>query len=132
MISGWCPQEQVPSHSSIGGFLTHSGWNSIMDTISGGVPVISWPFSGDQQTNCWEACVCWGIGMEMDNNVKRDDVEGLVRELMEGDKGKVMKKKAMEWKKNAEDSTEPAGSSYVNLDKVINEVLIQKELVLEN
>ncbi|KAF9621327.1 hypothetical protein IFM89_019413 [Coptis chinensis] len=129
MISSSCPQEQVLSHSSTGGFLTHSGWNSTMDTISGGVPVISWPFFGDQQTNCREACVHWGIGMEIDNNVKRDDVEGLVRELMEGEKGKVMKKKAMEWKKRAEDSTEPSGSSYVNLDNMINEVLIQKELV---
>ncbi|KAF9620968.1 hypothetical protein IFM89_015790 [Coptis chinensis] len=129
MISGWCPQEQVLIHSSTGGFLTHSGWNSIMDTISGGVPVISWPFFGDQQTNCRETCVHWGIGMEIDNNVKRDNVEGLVRELMEGEKGKVMKKKAMGWKKSAEDSTEPGGSSYMNLDKVIDEVLIQKELV---
>ncbi|PIA45540.1 hypothetical protein AQUCO_01600023v1 [Aquilegia coerulea] len=127
MISGWCPQELVLCHSSVAGFLTHSGWNSTMDAICSGVPVIGWPFFADQTTNCRYACVHWGIGMEIDKNVKRDEVEGLVRELMEGDKGKRMKKKAMEWKKSAEESTKPGGSSYVNLDKVIKEVLVIKK-----
>ncbi|KAL5728512.1 7-deoxyloganetin glucosyltransferase [Ranunculus cassubicifolius] len=80
MISGWCPQERILCHSSIGGFLTHSGW----------------PFFGDQQTNCWSACSHWGIGMEIDNDVKRDKLEALVRELMEGEKGKKLKEKVME------------------------------------
>ncbi|KAF9621326.1 hypothetical protein IFM89_019412 [Coptis chinensis] len=128
LVSGWCPQEQVLRHSSTGGFLTHSGWNSTMDAICGGVPVLSWPFFGDQQTNSRNACVNFGIGMEIDYNVKRDDVEGLVRELMEGEKGKGMKKQAMVWKKSAEDSAKPAGSSYVNLDKIIKEVLIHTQI----
>ncbi|PIA34012.1 hypothetical protein AQUCO_03900124v1 [Aquilegia coerulea] len=93
-----------------------------------GVPVIGWPFFADQTTNCRYACVHWGIGMEIDKNVKRDEVEGLVRQLMEGDKGKRMTKKAMEWKKSAEESTKPGGSSYMNLDKVIKEVLVIKKL----
>ncbi|KAF9587886.1 hypothetical protein IFM89_006140 [Coptis chinensis] len=128
LISGWCPQEQVLMHSSIGGFLTHSGWNSTMDAICGSVPILSWPFFGDQQTNSRNACVNFGIGMEIDYNVKRDDVEGLVRELMEGEKGKGMKEQAMVWKKSAEDSAKPAGSSYVNLDKIIKEVLTRTQL----
>ncbi|KAF5191278.1 Udp-glycosyltransferase 85a8 [Thalictrum thalictroides] len=126
MISGWCPQEQVLCHSSVAGFLTHSGWNSTMDVICSGVPVISWPFFADQTTNCRYACFHWGIGMEIDKNVKRDEVESLIRELMEGKKGKRMKNKAMELKKSAEESTKPGGSSYINLDKVIKEVLLKK------
>ncbi|KAL5701818.1 7-deoxyloganetin glucosyltransferase [Ranunculus cassubicifolius] len=128
MISGWCPQEQVLCHSSIGGFLTHGGWNSIMDTICGGIPIISWPFFGDQQTNCWSACSHWGIGMEIDNDVKRDKLEALVRELMEGEKGKKMKEKVMEWKKSTEVSAQPDGSSYANLDKIVEELLVAKKL----
>ncbi|PIA50829.1 hypothetical protein AQUCO_01200237v1 [Aquilegia coerulea] len=128
MISGWCPQEKVLCHSSIAGFLTHCGWNSIMDTICGGVPIIGWPFFSDQQTNCWSASVHWGIGTEIDKNVKRDEVEGLVRNLMEGQKGKDMKRKMLEWKKSAEESTKPGGSSYANLEKVIKDVLLQKKL----
>ncbi|KAL5707547.1 7-deoxyloganetin glucosyltransferase [Ranunculus cassubicifolius] len=119
MVSGWCPQEEVLCHSSTAGFLTHSGWNSTMDSICGGVPIISWPFFGDQQTNCRYSCAHWGIGMEIDKNVKRDEVEILVRELMEGEKGKKMREKAMEWKKSAEASTKPGGSSYMNLDRIV-------------
>lgn len=126
MISGWCPQEQVLCHSSTVGFLTHSGWNSTMDTICAGVPILSWPFFGDQTMICRCACVHWGIGMEIDKNVKRDEVKVIVRELVEGDKGKIMMEKAMEWNKSAEEATKPGGSSYVNLDKLIKDVLLLK------
>ncbi|KAL5701822.1 7-deoxyloganetin glucosyltransferase [Ranunculus cassubicifolius] len=128
MISGWCPQEQVLCHSSVGGFLTHSGWNSTMDTICGGVPILSWPFFGDQQTNCWYASARWGIGLEIDNNVKRDKLEALVRELMEGEKGKKMTEKAKEWKKRAEVSAQPDGSSYANLERLVTELMVVKKL----
>lgn len=58
--------------------------------------------------------------MEIDNNVKRDEVEGLVRELMEGSKGKEMKEKIMEWKEKAERATKPGGTSYNNFKLLVN------------
>lgn len=120
LLASWCPQEQVLKHPSIGVFLTHCGWNSMLESICGGVPVICWPFFGEQQTNCRYACTEWGIGMEIDNDVKRDEVEGLVREMMEGEKGKEMKKKAEEWKDLANNATREGGSSYVNMDKLVD------------
>ncbi|KAK3414140.1 hypothetical protein EUGRSUZ_I02643 [Eucalyptus grandis] len=77
----------------------------------------------EEQTNCRYSCTEWGIGMEIDNDVKRDEVEGLVRELMEGEKGKEMRKKAMEWKAKAEEAIMPGGTSYNNVEKLISEVL---------
>ncbi|MBA0608447.1 hypothetical protein Godav_020672, partial [Gossypium davidsonii] len=65
----------------VGVFLTHCGWNSTVETISGGVPVISWPFFADQQTNYRYACTHWGIGMEVDHDVKRENIEFLVKEI---------------------------------------------------
>ncbi|KAJ9670126.1 hypothetical protein PVL29_026589 [Vitis rotundifolia] len=123
LLASWCPQEQVLSHPSVAVFLTHSGWNSTLETICVGVPVICWPFFAEQQTNCRYACTEWGIGMEVNHDVKRHDIEALVKEMMEGEKGKQMKKTAMEWKKKAEEATGVGGSSYNNFDRLIKEVL---------
>ncbi|PIN10984.1 UDP-glucuronosyl and UDP-glucosyl transferase [Handroanthus impetiginosus] len=124
LLISWCPQEQVLNHQAIGGFLTHSGWNSTLESIGGGVPVICWPFFAEQQTNCRYSRVEWEMGMEIDNNVKRDEVEMMVRELMDGEKGKKMKEKTMEWKRKAEEATSFGGSSYLNLEKLIKEQLL--------
>ncbi|XP_022963845.1 7-deoxyloganetin glucosyltransferase-like [Cucurbita moschata] len=124
MIASWCCQEQVLNHPSIGGFLTHSGWNSTLESICAGVPMISWPFFAEQQTNCRYCCTEWGIGMEIDSNVKRNEVEELVRELMDGEKGKKMRENVMNLKIKAEEAYNRGGSAYKNLDKLIDEVLL--------
>ncbi|XP_065871739.1 7-deoxyloganetin glucosyltransferase-like [Euphorbia lathyris] len=123
MLASWCKQENILKHRAIGGFLSHMGWNSTLESMCGGVPMVCWPFFAEQQTNCWFACGEWGVGMEIDNNVKREEVEKLVRELMDGDKGKAMKMKAMEWKVKAEEATMPGGSSYTNFDELVRFLL---------
>ncbi|KAH7522875.1 hypothetical protein JRO89_XSUnG0091300 [Xanthoceras sorbifolium] len=124
LLASWCQQEQVLNHPSIGGFLTHNGWNSTIESVGSGVPMVCWPFFAEQQTNCRFACTEWGIGMEIDNDVKRDEVEKLVRELMEGEKGEKMRNEAMEWKKKAMEATGLHGSSYLNFNKLVEEVLL--------
>ncbi|XP_028771818.1 7-deoxyloganetin glucosyltransferase [Neltuma alba] len=125
LLSSWCPQEQVLAHPSIGGFLTHSGWNSTVESMCGGVAMVCWPFFAEQQTNCRFSCKEWGIGLEVDSDVKREGVERLVRELMEGEKGREMKEKATEWKKLAKEACSgPAGSSVRNLDAMVQQVLL--------
>ncbi|KAG9144369.1 hypothetical protein Leryth_025074 [Lithospermum erythrorhizon] len=66
----------------------------------------------DQQINCHYACKRWGIGMEIVENVDRKDVERLVRELMDGQKGKEMRQKVMELQMLAKRATKLGGSSY--------------------
>ncbi|XP_012461207.1 7-deoxyloganetin glucosyltransferase [Gossypium raimondii] len=124
LMASWCPQVSVLNHTAIGGFLTHNGWNSTIESISSGVPMISWPFFAEQQTNCRFACTQWGISMEIDNDVKRDEVEKLLRELMEGVKSVEMREKAMEFKKKAEEAAMLNGPSFVNLENLIKEVLL--------
>ncbi|KAG5042857.1 hypothetical protein JHK87_006772 [Glycine soja] len=77
-------------------------------------------------TSCRYIWSEWGIGIEIDTNVKREEVEKLVNELMMMvRKGKGMRLKAMELKNKAEEDTRPGGRSYINLDRVINEVLLK-------
>lgn len=127
LVTSWAPQEEVLGHPSVGGFLTHCGWNSILDSISNGVPVLCWPFGADQPTNCRYCCTEWGIGMEIGGDVKRDEVEMMVRELMGGEKGRAMRDKAAEWKRLARDAAGPGGSSRLNFDRMIREVLLSPE-----
>jgi UDP:flavonoid glycosyltransferase YjiC (YdhE family) len=123
LLVSWCPQEQVLAHPSIGLFLTHCGWNSTLESICYGVPIICWPFFSEQHTNCRYACTTWGIGMEVNPDVKRDEIEALVKEVMKGDKGKEMRQKALEWKKKAVEATDIGGSSYKNFERLIEEAL---------
>ncbi|XP_072953177.1 7-deoxyloganetin glucosyltransferase-like [Typha angustifolia] len=132
LFASWCPQEEILCHPAIGAFLTHCGWNSTMESICGGLPMLCWPFFADQQTNCRYACNELGVGMEIDNNVKRMEVEELIREVMDGEEGKEMKRRAMEWKKSAvRAATQPGGTSFVNFERFVLEVLKQGSSVLD-
>jgi UDP:flavonoid glycosyltransferase YjiC (YdhE family) len=126
LMASWCPQQEVLDHPSVGAFLTHSGWNSTLEAMCGGVPVISWPFFADQQTNCRYQCNVWGVGMEIDANVRRDAVAGLITELMEGEQGKEMRRKTGEWRDKAIEAAKPGGASHRNFDELVRDVLLPK------
>ncbi|XP_021861815.1 7-deoxyloganetin glucosyltransferase [Spinacia oleracea] len=125
LLSSWCSQEKVLQHPSIAVFLTHCGWNSTLESITEGVPMICWPFFAEQQTNCLYACHEWKVGVEMEEGeVRREKVEGLVKEMMEGEKGKELKVKSIEWKCKAEECTMFGGSSYSNFDKLVSDLML--------
>lgn len=120
-IASWCSQEKVLNHPSVGGFLTHGGWGSTIESLSAGVPMICWPYLWDQPTNCRYICKEWGVGLEMGKDVKREEVKRLVQELM-GEGGHEMRNMAAEWKEKACIATSPNGSSTLNVDKLVKEI----------
>ncbi|XXG76445.1 hypothetical protein AAC387_Pa08g0793 [Persea americana] len=65
MHVSWYPQEDMLAYPSICLFLTHYGWNSTLESISYGVPMLCWPFFADQNTNCRYACNEWRVGIEI-------------------------------------------------------------------
>nr|XP_043618441.1 UDP-glycosyltransferase 85C2-like [Erigeron canadensis] len=122
-IASWCSQEMVLNHPSVGGFLTHCGWGSTIESLSAGVPMICWPYLWDQVTNCRYICKEWEVGLEMGNEVKREEVSKLVQELM-GEGGNKMRNKAIEWQEKARAATRSDGSSALNLSKLIEEIVM--------
>ncbi|KAK7306714.1 hypothetical protein VNO77_44669 [Canavalia gladiata] len=122
-ITSWCPQNQVLAHPSIGVFLTHCGWNSTLEGLCEGVPMIGWPFFAEQQTNCRYICTSWGIGMDIKDDVKREEVTTLVKEMIMEEKGKEMREKCLEWKKKALEATSMGGSSYNDFYRLVKKVL---------
>ncbi|KAL0329907.1 UNVERIFIED_CONTAM: 7-deoxyloganetin glucosyltransferase [Sesamum radiatum] len=126
LILSWCRQEKVLNHPSVGGFLTHCGWNSVVEGITAGVPFLCLPQATDQPANSRSICSEWGIGLEISKNFKKEEVGVAVRELLDGENGREMKKRAMEWKKQAAEATaSPYGSSFVNLERLVKEVLLK-------
>ncbi|XP_040379497.1 7-deoxyloganetin glucosyltransferase-like [Oryza brachyantha] len=126
LLTTWCPQEKVIEHPAVGVFLTHSGWNSTLESISGGVPMLSWPFFADQQTNCRYKRTEWGVGMEIGGEVRRGELAATIREATEGEKGREMRRRAAEWKEMAARATLPGGPAETNLTRLIDEVLLKR------
>lgn len=118
---GWAPQEEVLSHPAIGGFLTHSGWNSTLECLYEGVPMICWPFYADQQVNSRLVGEIWKVGLDMKDTCDRVIVEKRIKEVMEVRKGEFLKS-AQRMAKLATRSVETAGSSYGNLDRLIKDI----------
>ncbi|KAL6634617.1 hypothetical protein ACP70R_027288 [Stipagrostis hirtigluma subsp. patula] len=123
-LASWCAQEAVLRHEAVGLFLTHSGWNSTVESLSAGVPMLCWPFFAEQQTNCRYKCVEWGVGMEVGDDVRRETVEARIREAMDGEKGREMARRAAEWKDAADRARV---TSLGNLEKLIGDVLLSGE-----
>ncbi|KAK9697223.1 hypothetical protein RND81_08G022900 [Saponaria officinalis] len=122
LIVEWCPQAEVLNHPAVGVFLTHCGWNSVLETVCSGVPVICWPYKADHQPISWWCCEKWGIGLEVSIHYDRDQVEKRIKEALETEIGVNMKKKAMEWKMLAKEAFSSSGSSTMDVNRFIDYV----------
>ncbi|KAL4362812.1 hypothetical protein GQ457_04G012780 [Hibiscus cannabinus] len=78
-IIGWAPQVAILGHPAIGGFVTHCGWNSTLESIWFGVPMAAWPLYAEQQLNAWEVVRELGLGVEIKMDYrKEEEVQGIV------------------------------------------------------
>ncbi|KAL6861862.1 hypothetical protein ACP4OV_017562 [Aristida adscensionis] len=124
MVAPWCPQAAVLRHAAVALFVTHCGWNSLLEAVAAGVPALGWPVFADQTTNCRQVCECWGNGAELPGEVEGDAVARLVKEMMAGELGKEKREKAAEWKAAAEAATMEGGSSWRSVERLLDDVLL--------
>lgn len=127
LIISWCPQLEVLAHKSIGCFITHCGWNSTLEALSLGVPMIAMPQWTDQSTNAKFVMDIWktGIKAQPDENgvVKRDVIGQCINLVMEGQIGQEIRKNAKEWKDFARQAFEDGGSSDGNIKDFVSKLI---------
>ncbi|TYG73158.1 hypothetical protein ES288_D04G078300v1 [Gossypium darwinii] len=117
----WAPQEEVLAHEAVGGFLTHSGWNSTLESVVEGVPMICWSYFADQQLNSRFVSKEWGLGLDMKDLCDREVVEKMVNGLMV-EKREEFVKSAAKMANYAKQCVTVGGSSYCNLDRLVEDI----------
>ncbi|XP_027165566.1 UDP-glycosyltransferase 74G1-like [Coffea eugenioides] len=127
LIISWCPQPEVLAHKSIGCFITHCGWNSTLEALSLGVPMIAMPQWTDQSTNAKFVKDIWkmGIKAQPDENgiVRRDAIGQCLITVMEGEIGQEIRKNAKKWKDLARQALEEGGSSDENTKDFVSKLI---------
>lgn len=137
IIRGWAPQLLILSHPAIGGFMTHCGWNSVLESVTAGVPLITWPLFAEQFFNQnfvlnqlgigvgigVESGLAWGEEEKIGALVKRDRVEETVTRFMGGDESvEAMRKRASELSELAKAAVSKGGSSNINIGRLIEDL----------
>ncbi|TVU11102.1 hypothetical protein EJB05_44666, partial [Eragrostis curvula] len=121
LVVGWAPQQGVLSHPSVACFVTHCGWNSTMEGARHGVPLLCWPYFGDQFCNRSYVCDVWRTGMRLCADergvVAKEEIRDKVARLL-GDEG--IQARVLSLKKAACASAADGGSSHRDLLKFVN------------
>ncbi|XP_027364328.1 zeatin O-glucosyltransferase-like [Abrus precatorius] len=125
VVRDWAPQLEILSHPSIGGFMSHCGWNSCIESITMGVPIAAWPMHSDQPRNSVLITEVLKVGLVVKEWAKRDElvtasiIENAVRRLMETKEGKDMKERAMKLKNAISKSMDEGGVSRMEMDSFV-------------
>ncbi|TMW96778.1 hypothetical protein EJD97_006801, partial [Solanum chilense] len=125
VVREWAPQPEILAHSSTGGFMSHCGWNSCIESITMGVPIAAWPMHGDQPKNGFLVTEILKIGLfvreweKLEELVSASTIENVVRKLMAFEDGDAIRKRAEELGEAVRRSTEKGGASRMELDSLI-------------
>ncbi|XP_021818202.1 beta-D-glucosyl crocetin beta-1,6-glucosyltransferase-like [Prunus avium] len=105
IVEGWAPQAKILKHSSVGGFVSHCGWSSVLESIKFGVPIIAMPMHLDQPINS-RLVEEVGVGVEVkrtaEGSLERKEVAKVIRDVMAKKIGEGVRKKALEIRDNME------------------------------
>ncbi|KAK1306339.1 UDP-glycosyltransferase 92A1 [Acorus calamus] len=126
VVRGWAPQQEILSHASTGAFLSQCGWNSVLESLTNGVPLIGWPIEFEQSINVKmleeEKGVCVEVARGNDSAVDRVHVEKTIRSVV-GRKGEEMRRKAREFGRALREAVEEGGASVRAMDDFLHTAL---------
>ncbi|XP_057871682.2 UDP-glycosyltransferase 85A1 isoform X2 [Cryptomeria japonica] len=130
LIVNWTKQLEVLSHPSVGGFFTHNGWNSTMEAINMGVPMIGWPYFSDQFVNCRFSKDVWKVGLDLEGvdsdeykMVTKEIVESTIKSLMKGCVGRKLRENILKLKEAATNAVMEGGTSHANLNTFVEDMI---------
>ncbi|XP_024996512.1 anthocyanidin 3-O-glucosyltransferase 2-like [Cynara cardunculus var. scolymus] len=131
-VIGWAPQVAVLAHEAIGGFVSHCGWNSVLESLWFGVPLATWPIYAEQQMNAFEMVVELGLAVEIKLDYKKDlfnpdsdivtgeEIEKGIRQLMDD---KEVRAKMKEIGRKSRATVKEGGSSYASVGRIIEDFI---------
>ncbi|KAL8263596.1 hypothetical protein R6Q59_021726 [Mikania micrantha] len=135
-VIGWAPQVAVLAHPAVGGFVSHCGWNSLLESVWFGVPVAVWPMYAEQQINAFEMVVELGLAIEIKLDYKRDllinplmaetdtvtadNIEQGIRQVMED---ALMRMKVKRMSEMSRSTVVEGGSSYASFGSLIQDFI---------
>ncbi|PON53999.1 UDP-glucuronosyl/UDP-glucosyltransferase [Trema orientale] len=132
LVCGWVPQVTILAHRAIGGFVSHCGWNSILESLWYGVPIATWPVYAEQQMNALEMVKELGLAIEIrldyregSDLVLAEEVEKGIKGLMISDNEVRAKVKGM--KEKSRIALMENGSSYESLGILVEELMANYE-----
>ncbi|KAL8494956.1 hypothetical protein ACS0TY_019212 [Phlomoides rotata] len=126
VVSLWAPQAQILAHESVGVFLTHCGWNSVLESVANGVPMIAWPLYAEQRMNAVmlqeDTRVALRPKIGENSLVERVEIANIVKSLMEGEEGKGIRSRMRDLKEAAAKTLSENGSSTKLLGEFVSKL----------
>jgi hypothetical protein len=130
LVEPWCDQLKVLCHSSVGGFWTHCGWNSVKEGIFAGVPFLTFPIIADQLTHSKVIVEDWKIGWRTKKEVvaktlvAREEIAGLVQKFMDLERAEVkeMRRRSRELQQVCEHAIAEGGTSEIDINAFIRDI----------
>ncbi|KAG5412819.1 hypothetical protein IGI04_000386 [Brassica rapa subsp. trilocularis] len=129
IIRGWAPQVMILDHQATGVFVTHCGWNSVLEGVAAGLPMVTWPVGAEQFYNEILVTQVLRTGVSvgtkkhasMGDFIGRESVEKAVREVLVGEEAEERRGRAKKLAEMAKAAVEEGGSSYNDLSNFIEE-----------
>nr|GME10362.1 anthocyanidin 3-O-glucosyltransferase 2-like [Ipomoea batatas] len=136
-LIGWAPQSAVLAHPAVGGFVSHCGWNSILESIWFGVPIATWPMNAEQQANAFQLVNEVGIAVEIKMDYRAEsrdpkmnieivnakDIEIGITSLMDHSTSNSIRTKIKEVKEKSRKTLEEGGSSLNFIERFFENVM---------
>lgn len=134
LVVPWADQLETLCHPSVGGFLTHCGWNSVLEGVYAGVPMLTFPLMWDQFPNSKLVVDEWKVGLRLseacaDGFVGREEIAKIAKKFMdlEFEEGKEIRERVKEMKKTCGLALEEKGSSSHCTDAFVQGIVSSED-----